>query len=132
MTDDVSGNATVDAYVGGRRMQYALKDLPSFASIETYAGTSVILRRSHARGVIGTTSSSPVAIVVPPSAAVAFVAGTQISVVQMGSGQVTFVAGSGVTIRTPETLKLAKQYAVATIILVGTDEWLLAGYLEAA
>jgi len=130
MADDIPGNATVDAFADGRRLQVAVKDLRVFAAMETYAGTGITLRRSQCGGTIGTTSSSPVSVVVPASAA--FPTGATINVVQLGSGQVTFVAGSGVTIRTPETLKLAKQYAVASVILIGADEWLLAGYLEAA
>ena len=71
-------------------------------------------------------------LTVPPEADVAFSVGTEILLAQLGTGQVTIVAGAGVTIRTAETLKLAKQYAAATLIKIGADEWLLTGNLEAA
>ena len=130
MADDIPANATVDAFSGGQRLQVAVKDLRRFATIETYPGTGITLRRSMAGGLIYTTSSSPVTIIAPTTGQ--FQTGTHISVMQGGSGQVTFAAMSGVTIRTPKTLNLAKQYAVASIIIIGIDEWLLAGYLEAA
>jgi hypothetical protein len=69
-------------------------------------------------------------LTVPLNSSVAFPIGTEVHVEQMGAGQTTVVATGGVTIRTPETLKLAKQYAVATLKKVGTDEWVLIGYLE--
>jgi hypothetical protein len=63
---------------------------------------------------------------------VAFDNGTQIHVRQAGAGQTTIVAGSGVTITTPETLKLRKQHATATLVKISTDGWELMGDLEAA
>jgi hypothetical protein len=71
-------------------------------------------------------------LTVPPNSSVAFPVGTEVHIENAGAGQTTVVAGSGVTVRTPETLKLAAQYAVATLKQVATDEWVLAGYLEAA
>lgn len=71
-------------------------------------------------------------LTVPDNADVAFPIGTEIHIEQMGAGQVTIVEDTAVTVNTPETLKLAKQFAVATLKKVATDEWTLAGYLEAA
>jgi hypothetical protein len=71
-------------------------------------------------------------VTVPPDSSVAFAVGTQITVRQAGAGQTTIAAGTGVTINTPETLKLKGQHASATLIKVATDEWDLTGDLEAA
>lgn len=84
--------------------------------------TDEIVRCANALGI---------SVTVPPNSGVAFKIGRSVTIEQKGVGQVTFVAGAGVTINTPETLKLAKQFAVATLIKVGTNEWTLAGYLEA-
>lgn len=70
-------------------------------------------------------------VTVPPNASVAFDVGTRISLAQMGAGQVTIAQGAGVTIRTPETLKLRSQYSAAVLTKLATDEWLLTGDLEA-
>ena len=71
-------------------------------------------------------------VTVPNHADVNFVLGTEITIEQSGAGQTTVVADSGVTVRTAETLALAKQYAVATLKKVAADEWNLVGYLELA
>ena len=69
---------------------------------------------------------------VPPNSSVAFGIGTQINIAQLGAGQVTIVAGAGVTINSAGTkLKLKEQYAVATVVKTGTDEWFAVGNLSA-
>lgn len=107
----------------------AIIDMP--AAIEFFSGSSFTI--SDRERWIRTTSGSAVSIVVPPYSAVPLPPGTCRSVIQGGAGQVTFVAGAGVTINTPETLKIAKRYAVAMVVATETqDVWDLAGYLEAA
>jgi hypothetical protein len=97
------------------------------------ASTAYTLSESDAGRILRTSNGSAVTITVPPHSSVPFQPGTQISIAQFGAGQVTIAAGGGVTIRTPETLKLAKQYAQATLEASNTaDEWILSGYLEAA
>lgn len=71
-------------------------------------------------------------LTVPPNSSVAFATGCQIPIRAVGAGQVTVVAGVGVTINSPETLKLRKQGSTATLIKVGTNEWDLTGDLEEA
>lgn len=75
-------------------------------------------------------NASAVSVTVDPVASVAWTVGQQITVVQSGAGQVTIVAGSGVTINTPETLKLRKQYSAVTLTYVAADTWDLIGDLE--
>lgn len=71
-------------------------------------------------------------LTVPPNSAVAFPVGARIDLGQDGAGQTTIAAGSGVTIRTPETLKLRKQWGKATLIKRATNTWDIEGNLEAA
>lgn len=71
-------------------------------------------------------------LTVPPNSSVAFPVGTVRNINQRGAGQTTIVAGAGVTVRTDETLKLRKQWATAVLVKRATDEWVLAGSLEAA
>lgn len=71
-------------------------------------------------------------LTVPPNADVAFPVGTQILVAQYGAGQTSFVAGAGVTIRSEGSkLKMAAQYAAATLVKIADDEWYLFGSLTA-
>jgi hypothetical protein len=68
---------------------------------------------------------------VPTNASVAFPIGTEIAVVQYGAGQTTIVAAGGVTLRSAGgALKLSAQYAWATIVKVGTNEWYVTGSLS--
>lgn len=69
-------------------------------------------------------------LTVPPNSSVAFPVGTVIEVMQYGAGQTTLVAGAGVTIRSSGgKLKLAAQYATATLRKLAADEWVAAGEL---
>jgi hypothetical protein len=58
--------------------------------------------------------------------------GEVLTFIQGGAGALTIAAGRGVTIRTPETLVLARQYASASLVYRGNDLWDLAGYMTSA
>jgi hypothetical protein len=102
------------------------------------AGTSVVVDATTARtfaatdSIVRFTSASAVTATVQTDAAVPMRIGKTITLKQDGAGQVTVAAAVGVTIRTPETLKTAKQYAVATLIKDAANLWTLCGNLEAA
>lgn len=113
------------------------------------AGTAVNLRDAYKLGVnsqaanytlalsdawqyLRMTSSTANTVTVPANSTVAFPIGTQVTIRQAGTGQTTVVAASGVTITTPETLKLRAQHAAVTLIKAGTDLWDLVGDLEVA
>lgn len=66
---------------------------------------------------------------VPPNSSVAYEVGTTIGLSQTGTGQVTIAAGAGVTIRSPNGLKLSGQGSYAALIKVATDTWILNGDL---
>lgn len=69
-------------------------------------------------------------LTVPANATVAFPINTRIDVVQLGAGATTVLAAGGVTIRSLGALvKLAGQYAGASLYKRGTDEWVLIGSL---
>jgi Major tropism determinant N-terminal domain len=68
-------------------------------------------------------------LTVPLNASVAYPIGTQIHIVQTGSGQTTVVATGGVTINTATTLKLRAQWSAATLIKRAENTWVLVGDL---
>jgi hypothetical protein len=68
-------------------------------------------------------------LTVPLNASVAFPVGTQIHIVQTGSGQTTVVATAGVTINSATTLKMRAQWAAATLIKRAENTWVLLGDL---
>jgi hypothetical protein len=68
-------------------------------------------------------------LTVPLNATVAFPVGTQIHIVQTGSGQTTVVATGGVTINSATTLKLRAQWSAATLVKRAENTWVLVGDL---
>jgi hypothetical protein len=69
-------------------------------------------------------------LTIPTNGSVAFPIGTEITVMQYGSGQTTIAQPGGVTIRSKGGyLKIADQYTGVTLVKVGTDEWYLIGNL---
>lgn len=103
-----------------------------YATINDQTGTAYTLVLSDAGALVTMNNASANTLTVPPDSDVAFPVGTRVDLGQDGAGQTTVAAGSGVTIRTPETLVLRKQWAKATLIKRAADTWDLEGNLEAA
>jgi hypothetical protein len=68
-------------------------------------------------------------LTVPLNSSVAFPTGTQIHIVQTGSGQTTVVATAGVTINSATTLKMRAQWSAATLVKRAENTWVLLGDL---
>lgn len=69
-------------------------------------------------------------VTIPANATTAFPLKTRIDIVQIGAGATSIVAAGGVTIRSFGALvKLAGQYAGASLYKRGTNEWVLIGNL---
>jgi len=101
-------------------------------NIKTY-NDSTTLVLSDAESYLRFTSASAKTLTIPTNDTVAFPIGTTISGISVGIGILTFIAASGVTINTPETLSMREKAFVSFVITkVGTNEWDLAGDLEAA
>jgi hypothetical protein len=61
-----------------------------------------------------------------------FSVGDQINILQTGAGQVTVVAGAGVTLQKEASrVKTRAQYALATVICIATNEWVVLGNVVA-
>jgi len=113
--------------------QAALDAKASLGKLEglvTDATTARTLALTDLGKAVEMTSGSANTLTVPPNSSVAFPLNAVIPVLQMGAGQTTIAAGAGVTIRSAGgKLKLAAQYAQASLYKRGTDEWVLAGNL---
>lgn len=100
-------------------------------AINAQTGTTYTLVLTDSTKIVSCSNAAAITLTVPTNASVAFPTGTQIIVYQAGAGQVT-ISGAGVTFRSNGTkLKLTGQYAVATLIKIGTDEWIVAGNVSA-
>lgn len=104
----------------------------SLVALNTQTGTTYTLALTDVGKLVTINNSSAITLTVPLNASAAFAVGDQINVAQLGAGVITFSPTAGVTIRSQGTkLKTNGQYAVATIVKIGTDEWLLIGNLVA-
>ena len=70
-------------------------------------------------------------LTVPLNSSVAFPIGTQINILQTGTGQTTVVATGGVTINATPGLKLRAQWSYATLIKRAENTWVLVGDISA-
>lgn len=95
----------------------------------TTTSTNVYPDLTYAGALVRSTATSSVVVQISSDSVVNFAVGTQITIVQEGTGLVTVTAGSGVTIRATPGYKLRTQYSVATLIKVATNLWILFGDL---
>jgi hypothetical protein len=80
---------------------------------------------------MSTASPTTNTLTIPLNSSVAFPIGTEIIVMQYGSGQTTIVPTAGVTLRTQlGYTRIAYQYTGATLVKIGTNEWYLIGNLS--
>ena len=99
----------------------------AFGVFNAQTGTTYTLALTDVAKVVSLTNAASITLTIPTNATVAFPTGTQILLYQGGAGQVT-VGGAGVTIRSQGSkLKINGQYAIAGLLKVGTDEWVLFG-----
>lgn len=95
-----------------------------------------VLSIDDAASVIQMQRSASNTVFVPFEAGVAFPIGTQIVIVQSGTGQTIIegdssLGGALVTVNGTPGLKLRTQWSSATLIKVGPDSWLVMGDLSA-
>jgi hypothetical protein len=94
--------------------------------------SSVSLQPSDVASLVKINSSTPTTITVPldGTEGYTFPIGTQIVLTQLGVGQVTISGASGVSVLTEGGRNITKaRYAVASLIKLGNNSWLLSGNL---
>jgi hypothetical protein len=116
--------AAVTDEIGTGNVQ--LSDLATSAQTASY--TLVLADKGK---LVEMSNASANNLTVPLNATVAYPVGTQINVLQTGTGQTTIVATGGVTINATPGLKLRTQWSSATLIKRGTDTWVAVGDLSA-
>jgi hypothetical protein len=124
-TGKIADSAVTQAKMADRAIGSAELDN---LTLNAQTGTTYTLVLTDAHKLVTQSNASGITTTVPPNSSVAFEIGDQVNLLQLGAGQVTVAAGSGVTIRSQGSkLKLNGQYATATLVKIGTDEWVLLG-----
>jgi hypothetical protein len=105
----------------------AFSPVPQFSlPINSVAVTAYTLALSDAYGLINATTG--MTITVPPNSTAAFATGSQVLLYRSAVSGVAITAGSGVTINAAGAASnLSSQHSVASIMKLGTDNWVLAG-----
>jgi len=107
-------------------------DLNKLADVSTNAQTaSYTLVLADKNKIVEMGVGSANNLTVPLNASVAFPVGSQINILQTGSGQTTIVAAGGVTINASPGLKMRTQWSYATLIKRATNTWVLVGDISA-
>ena len=104
----------------------------NFELVGTQYLVSTTLIAADAASIVRMNSSSLLVLTVPSdgTGGYTFPIGTQIVVAQIGVGQVRFDPAAGVTIRSEGDRRTTKaQYAVASLIKLSSNQWLLSGNL---
>jgi hypothetical protein len=129
------------AHSGGATVKHVLtsSDLTAFESglnetipLNTQTGTSYTLVAGDAGDLVTLTNGAAITLTVPTNASVPFAIGSQITIIQSGAGNVTVVGATGVTVNSADAdLKLRVQWSAATLIKLGTNNWVLIGDIKA-
>jgi hypothetical protein len=98
-------------------------------TLNPQTGTTYITALSDNGKLVTLDNIDPITVTIPPSSTTAYSIGAQINFAQTNDGQVTFEQGLGVNIYAYPGLKLRSRYALATIIKIDTDSWILTGSL---
>ncbi len=123
-TGKIADSAVTQAKMADRAIGSAELDN---LTLNAQTGTTYTLVLTDAHKLVTLSNASAITLTVPTNSSVAFEIGDQVNLLQLGAGQVT-VSGAGVTFRSEGTkLKLKGQYAMATLVKIGTDEWVLLG-----
>lgn len=126
-----TGNSTIYP-MSQKAVTDALNTKIGLSEVNVQTSTAYTLVLTDAFKMVVMDNAGTNTLTVPPNSAVAFPANTRIDLGQDGAGQTTIVAGAGVTIRTPETLKLRKQWSKASLIRRAANVWDIVGDMEAA
>ena len=127
VTAKIADNAVTQAKLADRAVGSAELDN---LTLNAQTGTTYTLVLADAHKLVTLSNASGITLTVPPNSSVAFDTGDQVNLLQLGTGQVTVANGSGVNVRSEGSkLKLSGQYALATLVKIGTDEWVLVGNL---
>jgi hypothetical protein len=102
-----------------------------FNSIQNQqTGTTYTLVLSDLGKLVELNNAASITLTIPTNASVAFAVGDRIDLLQTGAGQVTIVGAAGVTVNSESSkLKLAGQWAAATLIKRAADTWVAVGNL---
>ena len=120
IAQDTGGGTFASKYIKGSELVTK--------NINTYSSTLNNLVLADANKIIKVDNNSANDLRIPTNASHAFLIGTEIIIIQYGTGQTTVAPTAGVTMRSSGGKnKLSAQYSQAKLIKINTNEWVLSG-----
>ena len=128
VTAKIADNAITQAKLNDRAVGSAeLTNLSLNPVVDTY---TLVLADAHK--VVTCNKATAFTVTIPLDSTALFQIGDQINLLQLGAGQITVAATGGVTLNSQGAkYKLNGQYAIATLIKVAANSWVLVGNLVA-
>ena len=124
-----NGAVTTNKIASGAVTTSRLDAIQVSTNVITSSSTLVL---SNGGKVVEANLGSALTVTIPADASVPFPVGTQIAIIQTGTGQVSVAPASGVTLNSKSNnRKLTGQWAGATLIKRSTNAWVLIGDLTA-
>jgi len=109
----------------------AIPSSTEFGTVVNNANTAVTLALTDAGDFIRFTAATAITVTIPAQSSVAWLADTEIYLMQGAVGKVSVVAGAGVALRTSQTSNCAAQYSVIALKRTSSDNWVCVGDREA-
>lgn len=128
---EVNVNADWNAVSGDAQILNKPTIPAQYSFVATNSTTTYPLVIGDANEFMVCDSTSNFTITIPLNSSVPFATGTEIAFMQANTGSVTIQGNGGVTLRTSQTAKTAKQYAVIAIKKIATDTWVCVGDRQA-
>ena len=130
----VSGNVSASAFIGDGSQLTGIPISTKADKLNTFSSQSAsayILVLNDADKIVEINNSSANTLTIPLNSSVAFPVGTELTVLQIGTGQTTIAGTGGVTVNGTPGLKLRAQWASAVLIKRAENTWVAIGDLSA-
>jgi len=129
----VSGTVSASAFIGDGSQLTGIPISTKADKLNTFdvETANYVLVLSNADQIVEMNVGSANTLTVPPNSSVAFPVGTELTVIQTGTGQTTITPGLGVTINGTPGLKLRAQWSSAVLIQRSANTWIAIGDLSA-
>ena len=99
-------------------------------TLNDQTGTAYTLALTDKNKLITLDNAATGAVTIPLNSSVAFPTGSQVHMVQKGTGPFSVTGASGVTVNATPGLNFRAQWSAATAIKIATDTWILLGDLS--
>lgn len=132
----VTGATISNSTVTGSTINYNLNTITNLPAanldltLNDQTGTAYTLALTDKNKLVTLDNAATGTVTIPLNSSVAFPTGSQIHMVQKGTGSFSVTGASGVTVNATPGLNFRAQWSAATAIKIATNTWILLGDLS--